>query len=227
MKGKKRRLFLSLIIVMFLISVGNLPTFGRAFSNKTGDAFTEDPPPSGGSSLSVTTSTTSISTYIIQGAGYFLKGYSDALILFNKIELSDLEGVDISELKIMVNAGVANMKLARDTYVALVNKANSTEYNQSVIDQLVKFNYNGFKLERGLNGTIFNDVRDYLDVGDVRGVYSEILNRIDSILAELNGVKAVVDGGNLPTNSTIWRLNQKFSETYLFGQYAAEVFYNL
>jgi hypothetical protein len=228
MKGRKERLYVSLVMVVFLIIVGNSPTFGRAMLNLTGGAFEDPPPTSGGSSLSAkTTESTSISAYIIQGAGYFLKGYSDTLLVVNRVEMSDLNGTDFVELKSLVDIAVTDMQLARDTYVALVNKANNTDYKQEVIDVLLNFDYNSFKLERGLNGTIFNDVRDYLESGDVRGIYSEILNRIDSILADLISMKTVIDGNTLPGNDTIWRLNQKCSEAYLFGQYAAEVFYNL
>jgi hypothetical protein len=226
----KKRFFIS-VLVVFLMALGTTPGFGRYLLNSPSCPFEEpecDEGMSGGQSMSVTMGQThTISSYVIQGAAYFFNSYSQTLLLTSGVEISDLNGADFTELRTYVDQAIAQMELARDTYVNLVAKANSTPYNQNMFEKLTAFDYKSFKKERELNSSIFNEVAAFLSNGDVRGIYTEILTRTESILKSLYDLKVVLDSNTLPDNSVMWKLNQNFSETKLFGQYAAEVFYGI
>ncbi len=223
-----KRYIIGLFMLVLLVSfTGNL-TYGRIIQNESQSAFEDDPPAEGGASVSGVMSTAqTLESYIIKSAGYFLKAHSQALTMMNTFEMSDLEGVNIAALKSQANDVIDTLNAARDTYDKLLTKAKSSRYNQKVIDKLTNFNYNGFKYEKSLNSSIFNDVKYFLSKCDVIGGYAETLSRVNMILADLNAIKNMLDGNTLPTNSAIWRLNQTFSETQLFGQYVAEVFYRI
>lgn len=213
-------------VLVVLMAMTGTHVLGRYLLNYSSAAFNEGL--TGGSSLSgAMAQSTSIETCVIQGAGYYFKAYSYSLLMANEIELSDLEGVNFVELRSFINQAIDNMELACDTYIDLVNKANSTSYNSAWINQLMNFDYGAFKAENGLNEAVFSDVQYFLSNGNVRGVYVETETRFETILEDLYDIKAGMDGNSLPANSTIWRLNQKFLESMLFGQYVAEVFYQI
>lgn len=226
-----KRYIVGLFIVALVLSFTSTVVYGRVVVNSSEDAFEEDPPPpSGGTSEGLSgarSQSPTLATYIIQAAGYYLKGYSQTLMMMNKFEMSDLEGVDIPALETQVNEAIGTLQQARDTYAALLTKARNTRYNQDMIKKLTSFNYTSFKNEKGLNSPIFNDVKYFLSRGDVIGIYAEVLAKVDMILADLNAAKNVLYANTFPTNTAMWRLNQRFSETQLFGQYVAEVFYRL
>ncbi|MCP5046063.1 MAG: hypothetical protein GY940_02755 [bacterium] len=222
MSLNQKRVILSVCVVVFLVSLVSAPVFGRAIWNFTETGFDEGSSQSSGIGQ---LNGNSIETYIIRGAGYFMRSYSDTLLVLNRIEMSDLEGVDFEQLRLMVDQAIEGMEITRDTYIQLNNKVNSTPYNPVMIGKLLVFDYQKFGVEKGLNGNIFKTVRNYLSEGDLRGAYAYFLSGVENILNNLNQVKQSVDTGNLPDNEVIWRLNQQFSEAQLFGQYVAEVFY--
>lgn len=170
---------------------------------------------------------TVIEGYVIEGAGYFLKSHSDTLLLLNKIELSDLNGVDYVELQQLVNNALTNMKNAEMKYISLTQFADSALYEPAVTGQLQVFDYYSFQQAKGLNGFIFDQAETYLGTGDVRGIYHKILSDSQTIIDKLTVVKSVIDTGLLPETSDLWRLNQSYSDTQLLGQYAAEVVYDI
>lgn len=231
----KKRLIVSVFIVVIMVVFTNNPVFARATFNYTDGGFCVPCDPcdpceggtSGGSSLSGVKTTSSLAALIIEGAGQYMKAYSSYLLVANKVEMSDLYGVNYDELSELITQAIDDTQLTLYTYISLVDKANGTAYNQNVINQLVEFDYHGFKLEKGLNTTIFRKVYGYLSEGDIRGSYAYVIPQLENILATLFEMKSLVQGKQLPENKMIWRVNQVFSETLLFGQYNAEVFYRV
>ncbi|MCP5107333.1 MAG: hypothetical protein GY950_28360 [bacterium] len=146
------------------------------------------------------------------------------MLFLNKVEISELNGIDYNELGVIINRAVENMEQAKAHYVNLKQAADRTPYNQEVISLLVSFDYKTFKKERGLNSAVFRYVKKYLRRGDVRGVFSRLLAKTGVILDKLYRVKEYTDSEKFPELSLLWRLNQDYSETILFGQHAAEIF---
>ncbi len=67
----------------------------------------------------------------------------------------------------------------------------------------------------------------FLGKGDVRGFFGRLLSDTDEILIKLYSIKVMVEADVFPDLSTLWRVNQDYAETILFGQFAAEVFYEV
>jgi hypothetical protein len=214
MSKLNKSLILKVFPVVFALSVFQMNGFSRFILNGSPESFTEQAQPE-------------IEGYVMEGAGYFLKSQSETLLLLNKIELSDLNGVDYAELQQLVESALANMVNAKAKYSALTQIADTTAYEQSVIDLLKTFDYYSFQQTYGLNSVIFNQTAAYLETGDVRGLYDKILSDTQTIIDRLSFVKSVIDAETLPDTSYLWRLNQSFSDTLFVGQYAAEVFYDI
>ncbi len=221
-KQKSKRLKLKFFIGLFVLIVFNSYSFSYIMGNFGDCGFGEDE----GKGLSIVKDI-SIKLYIIEGAGYFLNSYSDMHLFLNKVEMSELNGVDYKELRDILYRVIENMEKAKEAYYNLKQKADNTPYNQAFINQLLSFDYVVFQNENGLNITIFKDVESFLSKGDVRGLFDRLLSNSDEILNKLYTVKESVDAERFPETSTIWRLNQDYSETILFGQYGSEVFFEI
>ena len=168
----------------------------------------------------------SMGSYIVDGAGYFLKGQSEFLLFLNRVETSPgTEGTSLNEMQTIMNRAIENMDKAKETYRLLKQQATNTPYNPLIIEKLMAFDYETFGIERGVINDVFDEVKKYMAKGDVRGIFDRILSNTGAILQALNIVKGQLDAGRFPEMNNLWRVNQRFSAALLFGQYAAEIMY--
>jgi hypothetical protein len=222
MKIIKVVIFAVSIFALFALNI-DAAIFANESCGGFGGGKSIDPCDPGGGKSAIPT----IGQLLIEGGGYFLKSHSEIMLFLNKIELSALSGPDYKELQEIINTAINNMESAIDTYYELKSLAEGTPYNQEVIVKLMSFDYLKFQEENGLNPAIFKEVEKFLSAGDIRGIYNEIFLNFGELLEHLNTVKTVIDKDTFPEISILWRLNQKYSEIALFGQYVAEVFYNI
>ena len=166
----------------------------------------------------------SIKSAIIDGAGNYLTAYSDYLRFLNKVELSTENSPGYDEMQALLTSCLEKLQRAEIAYLVLNQNAANTPYNYAMIYNLVFFNYDLFQWERGLNPYIFKEVANYLSNGDIDGIFSRLLSGAEDLVLKVSAVKEMVDAYKFPLLESIWRVNQLFSETMLFGQYAAEVF---
>ena len=214
MKQNYKTAIFKVFLVTFILCLFHMQGIARVIANTSEIAF-EEP------------GSTGIRQYVIEAAGDFLNSQSNFLLFLNKIEMEELNGIDYAELQQVINNAVVHMENARTKYNDLTQLADSTPYDQPTITQLMNFNYTSFQESKGLNSVIFNKGKTYLSCGDVRGLYHQLLADTQSILDQLTVIKSVVDAGVIPENSGLWQVNQSYCETLLFGQYAAEIFYDV
>jgi hypothetical protein len=213
-----RRLFF-IIIVVFLFSGGVL--YGTICANYSPCAY-EGVCTNNSGQASVKSG--GLNTLVVIGAGYFLESHSSFQSFLNKVELSELYGVDFNELNSTLEAAILSMENARYIYYALKTTAASTPYNQAVIENLKAFDYDGFIYGSNLNPLVFKNVREYLAIGDVTGAYNQIYLNKSLLLEKLLSLKSFVSQGSLPPIKELWDLNQSYSNALLFGQYIAMIF---
>jgi hypothetical protein len=211
MRNKNNSTFFKTLLGICVLLVFNLAAFPKFVGNYTEEAYQEP-------------AKTQVRLNIIDAAGYFLKSQSDMLLLLNKIELGDSYGVNFPELRDILTNAISNMENAKTKYAELVQLTKTTPYNQTVIDNLINFDYDSFQQKNEFNSVIADKVRDYLSTGDVNGVYSKLLSDSQGILDRLYSIQSDLNTDTIPTNFSLWRINQSFSETLLFGQYVAEIF---
>lgn len=213
--------FTLFIVIMFLVS-GVL--FGTVWANWLECAYGECSDDSTGNSLGTIQSGGQIGTHVIIGAGNFLKSHSDFQLFLNKYELSELNGVCFEELQSILNNCISSMESTVVTYYDLKNIASVTPYDQSVIDNLKDFDYDGFLQGRNLNPAVFQEVRGFLSQGDVTGAICDIYSKTLDLLDLLYRIKGDIDKNTLPGISNLWELNQEYSNALLYGQYIAWIF---
>jgi hypothetical protein len=138
--------------------------------------------------------------------------------------LSDLNGLDYTELNQILDGAIHNMNNANNNYFMLILKAEFTPYNMTFIDKLKTFDYHGFESEYHLNAVVFDRVEGYLKKGDITGAFKACRTDILEIIAVLEEIKGYTTTNQLPDLTILWSLNELCSESLLFGQYAARVF---
>lgn len=229
---QNKQFFLRFLLLTIIVSLVYTNLFPRILLNKGGCPY-ESETCAGESSILgdiagiSSISSTTISTLIIDGAGNFLNSHSAALIFLNKIEMSEVAELNYTHLRDTLYQAIMNMELAHDTYTVLVEIAAVTPYKQSIIERLKGLDYESFQTRYDLNSTTFKKVEKYLRKGDVTGLFGKVLTDSENILAMLYALKETVDKDRLPFNQDLWKLAQAYSEFHMFGQYAAQVFYEV
>lgn len=216
---QQQKLTLTVFMVIAIFVVLTIPSHARVCHNGLEDGYEDG----GTRNAEAMGAGGSIRSLIIEGAGNLLDSQAHTLLFLNKVEMSDLNGVDYSQLRDSLNQAVESMKSAVKSYSLLVQKAQRTPYNQATVYQLVLFDYAGFQEERNLNADIFGKLEQFLSKGDVTGTLHQTLNDTETLLKMLISLQEIIDADQLPGNAPLWRLNQKFSDTMMFGQYSAEV----
>jgi hypothetical protein len=221
-KSKKQfilKIFIGIIISTMLYTIG----FSCILQNGSGRGYGEGGGDSSGDELKC--NSTIITTYIIEGAGYYLDAHSYFNTFLNRVELSEIRDFNYIECNQLINSALDNIKYAKETYYLLIEVAEITPYNQTVISKLNNFDYNLYMNEHTLNSVIFKDVENYLKNGDIRGVHKRIYSDVIEIEKLLISIKNELSLDKMPDLSIIWKLNEAFSDTLIFGQYVARVFY--
>jgi hypothetical protein len=168
-------------------------------------------------------STATLKTYIILSAGYSFDSYADYQSFLSRVEMADINGIDYKELRAILYSAIGHMEKARAAYENVRIISAKTSYNQEMIDKLMKFDYDGFRGQYGLNEPIFDRVKSLLVSGDVSGLDDSVIANIDAVLKQLYIARAIVDKYSLPDVAILWRINQSYFETQLFGQYLSEI----
>lgn len=176
---------------------------------------------------SVNRNGTNLGQLIVQGGSYFLTSKSQMLKFLNRIEMAELTGVDYTELQRIIDLAIENMENARDVYQNIISIAKETPYNRGVLKKLRRFDYRAYQETHRLNRVIFSKVKRFLKRGNVTGAYIQIKSGMDGILENLYVIKASVDARVFPDISLLWRTNQAYAFSGLFGMHMAEVFMNL
>ncbi len=221
----RRQIFLYILTVAVLLFGLTAPGFSWYVGNYSEKGF--DEPGEQTSGTSSTMSSATIKDLITKSATYFFKGKSDIDLLVSKLEAAEQEGVWFYELQTIVNGALENMRTSRYYYQTLMNRAENTPYNQGVINQLASFSYDSFAGKNSLNRDMFDQVKGYLQAGNVRGTYTRLYTYTDTIIGMLETVQSKVYYWELPEISSIWKLNQECAHMLLFGQYMAQIFYEL
>ncbi|MCK4762197.1 MAG: hypothetical protein KAW12_08370 [Candidatus Aminicenantes bacterium] len=216
----KNQWVLKAVIGVFIVLAFSFNSFSWIYHNHGGSAYVD-----GGEGIAAISS--SIETYIIDGAGYFLKSYADVLILLNYIETTVPGNLDQAELQEVVENALTNLNSAKSAYTQLITLAEATPYNVEVLEKLKFLDYDSFIENNGLIPVVFKDVEKYLKKGDITGTLKKSAAAFDMLVSILKTIEADIALGNMPDINSLWNLNQEYAKELLFGQYTARVYYAL
>jgi hypothetical protein len=226
-----KQFILRVLLAAFALSLVYTDLYPRVLLNKGGCPYESEScgaaPVEGDFAGIAGAPSSSINTTLVDGAGYFLISQSAALLFLNKIEMSEVAGLNYNDLRESLYRAIENMELAKGSYTDLTAIAAVTPYKIATIKRLITFDYEGYQTLNGLNGDTFKKVEQYLGKGDVTGLFGEMLAGTETILDMLYALKETVDKDGFPQNQSLWKLAQAYSEFHMAGQYAAQVFYEV
>jgi hypothetical protein len=221
-KKKTAKQFATLLAMILFVAV--MPGFTRICENGAGTGYDESQASEG---AAVGDIKLSIEDYIERGAGYFLMAKKEVDTMLRMVELQNINGLSIEELKAVTDRALDYMNRALDTYSVLVRRVEATPYDSRVIARLKQFDYNAFGKQFRLNPDVFNKVEGYLKNGDLNGIFKRKIPIFSKILELLKEAKSDLNNNNIPKLNILWTLNETFSRSSLFGSYVARVFQSL
>ncbi len=187
--------------------------------NGVGDGYTNRPGKKAGENNAV-------EKIVIEAAGHFLKAQSEMLHFCKLYELQD-RGIDYDQWQTSLEKTTRHIQNAKESYLKLVTTAKNTPYNRLTVSSLKAFAYDSFMEEHRLNSDVFQRVEALLSAGNIDGIFVSVLKIIVQIEKLLQQISDAAAAGTVPELSTVWRINQFFTENHLFGQYVARVFFKL
>lgn len=216
MRRSKKNLTLKVFLVSLFVITLNFYSYSLIYDNGAGGGY--------GSGGEGEDKGDTIESYIIEGAGYFLNGYSDVLMLLNRVEISGINRINYDEVLNIIDRALNNVKDAKTSFSRIIDLAESTPYNESVIAKLLSFDYNSFMVKNSLNSFVFKDVESFLENGNITGMFKRNYSDMSRIEEILVSIKEKLSLNKMPELSYFWNLNQQYMLAILLGQYAAQVF---
>jgi hypothetical protein len=220
MKLFSNRVYAGICAIFIALLLLNANLHARICANGSGGVFGND-------GERVNAEGNLIESYVIQGASYFLKSYRYAMIFSNRIEISELNGIDYSELSAIIDQTQDNLEMAIKTYKTLIKTAARSQYKKSVVKELENFDYDFFREQKGLNKAICKKAEVYLKKADIKGIYRIMYVDFKRMAMIIRTIKKDIKREKFPSIRKIWLLNETFSKNFLFGQYIARIFNEL
>ena len=218
---KAKKFYIRVVIVMFFLLTTSGISFSRIMNNGIENIFDGDTT----TSMSrISEEYTDFELLVVQCAGYYLESTTVFQDLLNKIENKDVLGTDYEGWLISAEKSKEYIDHAIDTYNLLISKAEKTSYNQDILSLLAQFDYDSYMVKNNLNTVVFSKVKEFLIQGDAVEVlqinfinFTEISKKISILIDQLNQ-KYISD------LSVLLEINEKYSESTLFGSYVARIF---
>lgn len=157
-------------------------------------------------------------------SGLYAKSYSFYMDVLYQIDMSTAQGTDFSVLKSSIRGAIDAMNQSLSYYTALIRVIDNQGYNRSVIHDLKTFNYGVFRVSHNLNSNVFKDVKFYLSKGDIRGLIVNFISQSESILNLLESADQMLRLDKFPDTELMWQITSQYAESFLYGQYASQVF---
>jgi hypothetical protein len=219
----KSSIFAKILIVCIFIFILNSNTaFGCIWQNGAGGGYGGGSGGEGGDGTSAINNT--IEYYITLGAGHYLKANSNFQEFLTMVEMRDIRGIDFTAMQNSAGSALENLENSEFIYMLLVNQAEATPYNETVINRLKDFDYQSFMMENDLNPVVFAEVEGFLQKGDITGLLKKVHADLVKIVEMLKPVNEELALNRVPQLPVIWRINETFSHMSLFGSYTARVF---
>lgn len=223
MNKQIKRCSVTICVVLFIYCICNPSSYARIEFNWRECASA----PGCSSTLTLLGTENMIPTmklYTIESAGYFMKSHAAYQEFLNLVEMSESNSIGAEEFKNNLYNAIDNMEKAKAAYTNLKTASEKIPYHQEMIDQLMKFDYDRFRIKYGLNEPVFEKLKAFLGNGDIAGFDEAVIANLDAILSKLYEIKVAVENCLAPEIAILWRTSQTYVEAQLFAQYMSEVF---
>ncbi len=217
---KKAATMIAAIFIMIMM-IGVSPGYAVICENGAGTGYDESNVPEGSAAGNPELS---IEDYVERGAGYFLMAKKEVDTMLRMVELQNIEGLSIAELKAVVERALNHMNHSMNAYTILISRIENTPYDKGMISRLKSLDYKGFMVQNRLNPDIFKKVEGFLKNGDINGIFKRKTPIFLTVINLLKEAKADLGKNNIPKLPVLWSLNETFSQSSMFGSYVARIF---
>lgn len=201
------------VLSFSIIVIFTAPVYAYMFANGSGGSW-PPPPPDGGSISCV-----SIEKLVTEGGSAFLLSHSKFQYFLYMFEQDNT-----SQSFAIITEACTQMGIAYTNFFQAYQITFGKPCDPEVIDALENFDYEEYMENNGCIPFIFEKVKGYLKRCRVSEWYRDISERMLYMFNELNNIKLIVLQGGSPDLPALWRLNQRYLEVSIEGQYIAEVF---
>lgn len=210
-------LFISITVIIFELHVYPFINLNGAGGGYDGGGEGESPGIQSGQYQT-------IEYYIQAGSSYYLEANSHVQTLLKMVEQQEIQGINYTEMQVVVHRALNYMQMAKEIYERLICKAEATPYNETVLSKLRDFDYESFVQNNGFNPILFDLVRHYLQNGDITGMFKRTCSDVRGMIELINITREAVSQYRLPEISIFRQLNEMQALSSVFGSYAARVF---
>lgn len=166
---------------------------------------------------------TVIENNIIEGSALFFQAAADIMKLFDEAERGSKD-FSFPNSPGLLDSAINKLKLAKEKYESATLLGKSIDKAICNFTYLKVFDYEKLALEKGLIKEVVEDVKVYLQVGNVPGFYQRISDEVGLLIAKLNGIKIKMQTESVTfPKSDYWEILQKLSGIMLLGNYGTVV----
>ena len=163
----------------------------------------------------------------VEGTSFFLQSNADVFLLLNEVEVGYGKNFDFAYALELTDSAIRKLENARVKYVQIITRTEYSGQERQMVKRLKAFDYNLLSESHRLNRQVMSELKSYLEVGDINGLYAKNIENIDGILERLNNIRSLLSEGKQPAVSSFWSLLQHYSNAILLGNYASMTFVNM
>lgn len=171
-----------------------------------------------------TESSSEAESFVIDGASYFLRSYSDIFLLLNESEAGLKTGFNLDRAHQQVQSALSMVLLSRSSYSRALVAIRSMDFDPGWMQALKAFDYQGLAAARHLHPIVMDRVAGFLKSGDVIGLYQQFMDDLKTMSTSLLNIDKDAKKGIVPGMETLRTLYQDYSDFMLFGYYTSLVF---
>lgn len=160
-----------------------------------------------------------IESSVIEGAIRFLQAKSYADLLLCEVEKSARAPLNQVLALEYAEKSLAELEASLSEYSKSVDLATKAGVLSDMESKFKAFNYDGFALEKNLDGDMMALVKAYFSTGDIPGAYRQNVEHLSDIRVILIQIKEKLFQGQSPEVALYWLLSQRFAQASLFGNY--------
>jgi hypothetical protein len=172
-------------------------------------------------------STPILGQLIPEAAVNFLESNRDFEDFLKEVEKTELYGSNYTLLQASIEKTIVGMENTRCKYQEILNISGGLVLDVVILEKLNQFDYDGLQSGYNLNPTIFEKAAAFCQAGDIIGIYNHTFDTIETILENLNRIRATLAKESLPELYIIWETGQLYFESEMFGQYLSRIFYEI
>lgn len=164
-----------------------------------------------------------IETSVIEGAVRFLQAKSYADLLLCEVEKSARAPFNHVQALNYAEKSLAELTVSLSEYTQSLDLAGKAGVLPDMKTKFKTFNYDGYALEKSLDGDMMALVKAYFSTGDIPAAYRQNVENLDDIKITLIQIKETLGQGQTPELALYWQLLQRFAKASLFGNYCTMV----